>query len=146
MTNGAALQARTDGRHPDGPWGLALLAEFTHRLGLRALLNCGLPQHRSHRGYAPQVFVETVILLLQAGGRTLEDLRELEREDALLTLLGHDALPDPVGDWLRRMGDPQTGQVRDALTPRTLRRDGITSYSLEVDAALIEPETPWSPM
>jgi hypothetical protein len=93
--------------------GLALLAEFTHGLGLRALLDRVLRQPRSHWGYAPQVFVETVILLLQAGGRTPEDLRELGRDDALLTLLGYDALPDPdtVGDWLRRMGDPQTGQV-----------------------------------
>lgn len=130
--------------------GLALLAEFTHGLGLRALVDRLLPQPRSHRGYAPSVVVESVILLLQAGGRTLEDLRELTREDALLALLGQDALPDPdtVGDWLRRMGDPQTGQaglhglgqVRDALTARTLHRDGISSYTLDVDATLIEAE------
>jgi len=107
--------------------GLALLAEFTHGLGLRALVDHLLPQPRSHRGYAPSVVVETIILLLQAGGRTLEDLRELTREAALLTLLGQEAIPDPdtVGDWLRRMGDPQTGQaglhglgqVRDAHPP-----------------------------
>lgn len=130
--------------------GLALLAEYTHGLGLRALVNRALPQPRSHRGYAPSVFVETVLLLLQAGGRTLEDLRELEREDALLALLGQEAIPDPdtVGDWLRRMGDPETGQaglqglgqVRDTLTARTLRRDGITAYTLDVDATLIEAE------
>ncbi|HWQ69122.1 MAG TPA: IS1380 family transposase [Patescibacteria group bacterium] len=130
--------------------GLALLAEYTHALGLQALADRVLPQPRSHRGYAPSVFVETIILLLQAGGRTLEDLRELTREEALLTLLGQEAIPDPdtVGDWLRRMGDPQTGQaglhglgqVRDALTARLLRRDGVTEYTLDVDATLIEAE------
>ncbi len=130
--------------------GLALLAEYTHALGLRALVDRHLPRPGSHRGYAPSVFVETVILLLQAGGRTLEDLRELEREEALLTLLGHEALPDPdtVGDWLRRMGDPTTGQagleglgqVRDAVTARLLRRDGVEAYTLDVDATLIEAE------
>ena len=93
--------------------GLALLAEYTHALGLRALVPRYLPGPGSHWGYAPSVFVETVVLLLQAGGRTLEDLRALERQDALLTLLAHAGLPDPdtVGDWLRRMGDPQTGQT-----------------------------------
>lgn len=85
------------------------------------------------------VFVDTLVLMLQAGGRTLEDLRALQREAALRSLLDHDTLPDPdtVGDWLLRMGDPQTGQVglvglgrvRDALTTRLLRRDGVTTPS-----------------
>jgi hypothetical protein len=130
--------------------GLALLAEYNHGLGLRTLADHHLPAPGSHRGYTPSVFVDTLVLLLQAGGRTLEDLRELARETALLSLLDHDVLPDPdtVGDWLRRMGDPQTGQagldglghVRDTLTARLLRRDGITDYTLDVDATLIEAE------
>ena len=130
--------------------GLALVAEYTRALSLRPLVARHLPRAGSNRGYAPAVFVETVVLLLQAGGRTLEDLRELEREAALLTVLGHEGVPDPdtVGDWLRRMGDPQTGQagleglgqVRDALTARLLRRDGVEAYTLDVDATLIEAE------
>lgn len=130
--------------------GLALMAEYNHGLGLRTLADQHLPSPGSHRGYAPSVFVDTLVLLLQAGGQTLEDLRELEREEALLALLGHDALPDPdtVGDWLRRMGDPQTGQaglvglgqVRDTLTARLLRRDAVTDYTLDVDATLIATE------
>lgn len=130
--------------------GLALLAEYSHALGLRALVARHLPRPGSNRGYAPAVFVETVVLLLQAGGRTLEDLRELAREAALLTLLSQDGVPDPdtVGDWLRRMGDPTTGQaglaglgqVRDALTARLLRRDGVEAYTLDVDATLVEAE------
>ena len=140
---------RTD-EHLTAHGGLALVAEYTHALGLRALAERYLPGPGSNRGYAPSAFVETVVLLLQAGGRTLEDLRELARETPLLTLLGHDALPDPdtVGDWLRRMGDPQTGQagleglgrVRDALTTRLLRRDGVETYTLDVDATLVEAE------
>lgn len=130
--------------------GLALLAEYNHGLGLRTLADQHLPGPGSHRGYAPSVVVDTLVLLLQAGGQTLEDVRDLEREAALLALLGHDALPDPdtIGDWLRRMGDPQTGQaglaglgqVRDALTARLLRRDGMTDYTLDVDATLVEAE------
>lgn len=113
--------------------GLALLAECAHGLGLRHLVNRHRPPPGSPRGYAPAVFVENVLLMLLGGGRTLEDLRELEREAAVRDLVGVAELPDPdtVGDWLRRMGDPQRGlaglgQVRDVLTARILRRDGIT--------------------
>ena len=130
--------------------GLALMAEYHHGLGLRVLTDQYVPGPGSHRGYAPSVFVETCVLMLQAGGRCLEDLRGLEREAALMALIGQEALPDPdtLGDWLRRMGDPQTGQaglvglgqVRDTLTARILRRDGITDYTLDGDATPIKAE------
>ena len=130
--------------------GLAVLAEFNHGLGVCGLADRYLPGPGSHRGYAPSVFVDRLILMLQAGGRSLEDLRELRREAGLMRLLGREALPDPdtVGDWLRRMGDPQTGQaglvglgqVRDALTARLLRRDGHETYTLDADATLVVGE------
>lgn len=49
--------------------GLALLAEDNHGLGLRTLADQHLPGPGSHRGYAPSVFVDTAVLLLQAGGQ-----------------------------------------------------------------------------
>ena len=130
--------------------GLALLAEFNHGLGVCGLAEQYLPGPGSNRGYAPSVFVDRLILMLQAGGQCLEDRRELTREAGLLRLLGRAVIPDPdtVGDWLRRMGDPQTGQaglvglgqVRDSLNARLLRREGHTTYTLEADATLIEGE------
>ena len=130
--------------------GLALLAEFNHGLGVCGLADRYLPGPGSNRGYVPSVFVDRLILMLQAGGQCLEDLRELTREAGLLRLLGRAVSPDPdtVGDGLRRMGDPQTGQaglvglgqVRDALTARLLRRDGHTTYTVDADATLIEGE------
>jgi Transposase DDE domain group 1 len=126
------------------------LAEFNHGVGLCALVDRYVPGPGSNRGYAPSVFVDRLILILQAGGRSLEDLRELRREAALMRLLDRAALPDPdtLGDWLRRMGDPQMGhaglvglgQVRDVLNARLLRRDGHETYTLDVDATLIEGE------
>lgn len=130
--------------------GLALLAEFNHGLGVCGLADRYLPGPGSNRGYAPSVFVDRLILMLQAGGQCLEDLRELKREAGLLRLLNREAIPDPdtLGDWLRRMGDPETGQaglvglgqVRDVLTARLLRRDGHARYTLDADATLIEGE------
>jgi hypothetical protein len=130
--------------------GLALLAEYNHGLGLRQLCDRYLPAPGSNRGYAPSVFVESLTLMLQAGGQTMEDLRELGQESALMQLVGQELIPDPdtVGDWLRRMGDPQTdpaglhglGQIRDLLNQRILRRDGIGEYTLDADAMQIEGE------
>ena len=128
--------------------GLALMAEYNHGLGLKALVDRYLPEPRSNRGYAPSVFVDSLVLMLQGGGQRLEDLRELEREAALMRLVGREVIPDPdtVGDWLRRMGDPEKGQaglvglegVRDRLNERILRRDGIKEYTLDADAMQVE--------
>ena len=130
--------------------GLALLAEFNHGLGLCPLVDRYVPGPGSTRGYAPSVFVDRLILMLQAGGRSLEDLRELRREAGLMRLLDRAARPDPdtLGDGLRRMGDPTTGQaglvglgqVRDVLKARLLRRDGQETDTLDAEATLVEAE------
>ena len=39
--------------------------------------------------------MESLILMLQAGGESLEDLRELEQEAALMRLVGREEIPDP---------------------------------------------------
>jgi len=130
--------------------GLALLAEYNHGIGLRELSDRHLPGPGSNRGYAASAFVDSLALLLQAGGRRLEDLRELRRESPLLKIVGRELIPDSdtVGDWLRRMGDPKTGQaglvglgtVRDILTHRLLRRDEQTDYTLDIDAMQVAGE------
>jgi hypothetical protein len=82
--------------------------------------------------------------MLQGGGRSLEDLRELKNEESLMKLIDQDDIPEPdtVGDWLRRMGDPKRGEaglkgldeVRGKINGRILRRDGIKEYTLDADA------------
>jgi hypothetical protein len=130
--------------------GLALLAEYNHGIGLRELADRHLLGPGSNRGYAASAFVDSLVLLLQAGGRRLEDLRELRREAPLLKLVEREEIPDSdtVGDWLRRMGDPKTGRsglaglgtVRDILTHRLLRRDERSDYTLDMDAMQVEAE------
>jgi len=92
--------------------------------------------------------VKSLALMLQGGGQRLEDLRELERELAMMKLIGLDQIPDPdsVGDWLRRMGDTEKGQaglmglgtVRDRISDQILRRDGVKEYTLDNDATQVE--------
>lgn len=130
--------------------GLALFAEYNHGMGLRNLSDRYLPGAGSNRGFAPSAFVGALVLMLQAGGRHLEDARELRRESALLGLVEREAVPDPdtVGDWLRRMGDPAgggkglagLGRVRDIINQRLLRRDGMQTYTLDADATFVAGE------
>ena len=127
--------------------GLALMGEFNHGMGLRGLSDRCLPGPGSNRGFEPSVMVDSVVLMLQGGGRSLEDLRELANEEGLMKLIDRDEIPEPdtVGDWLRRMGDPGTGQrglkglerVRDKINERILRRDGLKEYTLDADATEI---------
>jgi hypothetical protein len=130
--------------------GLALMAEFNHGIGLRVLTDQNLPGPGSNRGFDPSEIVDAVVLMLQGGGSSLEDLRELKGEEGLMKLIGRDEIPEPdtVGDWLRRMGDPKTGQlgmkglgrVRDKLNERVLKRDGNKEYTLDADATEIVSE------
>jgi hypothetical protein len=124
--------------------GLALMAEFNHGIGLRGLTDQYLPGPGSNRGFDPSEIVDAVVLMLQGGGRSLEDLRELKDEEGLMKLIGRDEIPesDTVGDWLRRMGDPKGGEpglegldrVRSKINERILKRDGIKEYTLDADA------------
>jgi hypothetical protein len=130
--------------------GLALMAEFNHGIGLRELTDKYLPGPGSNRGFDPSEIVDAVVLMLQGGGRSLEDLRELKNEEGLMKLIGQEEIPEPdtVGDWLRRMGDPGRGEaglrgldrVRDRINERILRRDGIKEYTLDADAMEIVGE------
>ncbi|SDZ06707.1 hypothetical protein [Nitrosomonas sp. Nm58] len=51
-------------------------------------------------------YVTPLVLMLNGGGRSLEDMRTLKNDSALSTLLKLGMLPstDAVGDWLRRTG------------------------------------------
>ena len=83
------------------------MAEFNHGIGLRELTERYLPSPGSNRGFNPSVFVDTLVLMLQGGGRSFEDIRELKHEEGLMKLIDINNIPDPdsAGDWYRRMGN-----------------------------------------
>jgi len=130
--------------------GLALMAEFNHGIGLRELTDRYLPVPGSNRGFKPSVFVDTMVLMLQGGGRSLEDMRELKYEEGLMKLIDIERIPDSdsAGDWFRRMGNLQAGQlglkglgeVRDKLNHRMMKRDKTEAYTLDADATGIMAE------
>jgi hypothetical protein len=87
-----------------------------------------------------------LMLMVQGGGRTLEDVRVIRNDAALCELMGMEEIPsaDAVGDWLRRQGKGRglsgLGVVRQLIIRRTLKRDTITDYTLDIDATQIVSE------
>ena len=126
--------------------GLALLGEFAEGIGLERELDRRLPEPGSAAGYRPSQFVLPLVLMLNGGGQSLEDLRELREDEGLRRLLEWEEVPasDTTGDWLRRMGAGRglkgLEQVNRALVHRQLRTEAQTEYTLDMDATVIEAE------
>ena len=75
--------------------GLALMAEFNHGIGLREFSDRHLPLPVSNRGYKPSAYVDSLVLMLEGGGRNLEDIRELNNEEGLMKLIDRRIIPGP---------------------------------------------------
>src|SRR5699024_9457919 len=99
------LEATTE--HLTAHAGLALFGEFVHGLGFSRWLAQAMPKPGSGRGYTADAYVEPLVLMLNGGGRSLEDLRMLVHDTALARVLKRTVLPstDAFGDWLRRVGN-----------------------------------------
>jgi len=126
--------------------GLSLLGEFARGIGLERELDRRLPAPGSAPGYRPSQFVLPLVLMLNGGGRSLEDLRELREDEGLRKLLEWEEIPasDTTGDWLRRMGGGRglkgLEQVNRTLVHRQLRAEARREYTLDPDATVIAAE------
>lgn len=126
--------------------GLALLGEFSIGLGLPKALNRELPKPGSGAGYLPSEYVLPLMLMLNGGGRRLEDIRQISDDHGLREVLEMKRMPssDAAGDWLRRGGktDGLAGlsRVNRRLLKRGLKWDGVAGYTLDIDATGIEAE------
>jgi hypothetical protein len=126
--------------------GLAIFGEFVHATGILTEANKALMGSGSGAGYVPSQYIEPRMLMLQGGGRWLGDFRVIRHDAALCELMGmlEIASSDAVDDWLSRQGNvkglPGLGAVRQLVVRRTLNRDTITDYTLDIDATQIVAE------
>lgn len=127
--------------------GLLLPYELARALKLAKVIDKELPKPGSGRGYKSSQFVMPLILMFHGGGKKLEDLREIKGELSLTELLGIENLPASctIGDWLRRNGEDGKGllglgKVNHHLVKEIMLRDKRSSYTLDVDATIIESE------
>jgi len=86
--------------------GLALLGEFAVELGFLQSVDKHLPRPGSGAGYNPSEYIFPLILILNGGGRSLEDTRQIRAGEGLKEILPLERIPssDAFGDWLRSMG------------------------------------------
>ena len=91
--------------------GLVLVEEWGRAKGIWARVEQLFGQPGSGRGYRASEYVRALVWLLHAGGRRLEDVRELAAEHEVLEQLGLRRLPSPdaLGDWLRAPGTRPRG-------------------------------------
>lgn len=84
--------------------GLTLFQEAALALGVRKSIKENLPAPGSGHGFKPQEYVLPLVLMLCGGGRTMEDIREIEMDEGLRQLCGFTRLPgaDAIGQWLRK--------------------------------------------
>ena len=71
-----------------------LVEELARGVGLWEQVDGALAGPKSGRGYPAREFVQALVWMLLAGGRGLEDLRELRAEQEVLKRLGLEAVPD----------------------------------------------------
>lgn len=126
--------------------GMALLGEFAVGLGLVEAVNRCLPGPGSGAGYLSSEYVLPLMLMLNGGGRSLEDMREIRNDEGLREVLPLQRIPssDATGDWLRRTGVNRglegLEMVNRRFLKRGLKRDGMKAYTLDIDATGIEAE------
>jgi hypothetical protein len=84
--------------------------------------------------------------MLNGGGRSLEDIRQIRADEGLREILPLKRIPssDAIGDWLRNMGAngglSSLERVNRKLLKRAMNHDGIKDYTLDIDATGIEAE------
>ncbi len=84
--------------------------------------------------------------MLNGGGRSLEDTRQIREDDGLKEVLPLEKIPssDAIGDWLRRIGKAGglegLERVNKGLLKRGMKYDGLKDYTLDIDATGIFSE------
>jgi len=121
--------------------GLALFQEAALALGVRKSIKENLPAPGSGHGFKPQEYVLPLVMMLCGGGRTMEDIREIEMDEGLRQLCGFARLPgaDAIGQWLRKPKHLKgIKRVNQFQVRQVIVRSDANDFTLEVDARMVE--------
>jgi len=122
--------------------GLLATGQLIETLNLAKHIDQHFPLPKSNRGFRPSEFIKTFILMQHEGSFHLDDVRHLQEDEALRTILELNKLPKAttLGDWLRRMGSQPDIQsawvsVNKVLLQSALHR--CKKITLDIDATEI---------
>jgi len=123
--------------------GEIVFGEYLKAIGMDKLCNTYLPQPRSNKGYDPFTFIQPLILMLHAGGRSLEDIRSIASDQAMREILRITHVPkaDSTGKWLKRhglIGIYGMEQIHKKLLKRYLKRLEDEALILDIDATIMQ--------
>ena len=126
--------------------GLVVVGKILRKIISPVWLKERLSYRGSNRGYWGEEIVEPLILMLCGGGNRLEDIRVMREDRLLRKVMGWRRVPsaDTVGRWLRKAGreggDKILEKVNEKVSRQVLKNDGKSSYTLDIDATVIESE------
>jgi len=123
--------------------GEIVFGEYLKAIGIDKLCNTYLPLPRSNKGYDPFTFIQPLILMLHAGGRSLEDVRTIASDKAIREILEIKRLPkaDSIGKWLKRhglMGIYGIERIHKKLLKRYVKRLRDEDLILDIDATIMQ--------
>ena len=122
--------------------GEIVFGEYLKAIGLNKLVDLHLPQPQSNRGYPPFTFIQSLLLMLHSGGKSLDDVRVIKEDSAMREVLRMKSVPtaSAIGKWLKRLGDKGTEGIENinkTLLKRYLKRID-EPLVLDIDASVIE--------
>ena len=126
--------------------GLALLGEFCVGLGVLDWVDAYMPKSGKGARFKASEYLFPLVLMLNSGGRSLEDIRIIRNDFMLRDILPLKRVPssDAIGDWLRRTAErgrlSGLEKTNRKLLQRALEYDDIKNYTLNIDTTVIETE------
>lgn len=96
--------------------GMGLVGELVDCLGLREALDRKVRVLKRHRPYYESDHILSLVFNILCGGKCLEDLELLRRDEPFLNCIGARRIPDPTtaGDFLRRFDEKAVSDMMDA--------------------------------
>lgn len=123
--------------------GLLLFIKIFDEIGLSNLIDSLFPLPSSNRGIKARDYINSIVLMLLGGGKYLEDIREIKIDEGLKRLCGINKVPSPdsIARFLKDKENLKRLKViLEYLNKEIIKRSGINSFTLDVDATLIETE------
>lgn len=123
--------------------GLSIFYEAALALGVPKAIKSNLPKPKSNRGLKPTEYVMPLALMFCGGGRTMEDIREIELDQGLRKICGLTKIPgaDAIGEWIRK-AEHLAGlkKVNELNCLEIVLRSDKNNFTLDTDATLIETQ------